>query len=151
VKWQCCCWMFKSAWRSWERLPNLLVFRARRLRLHLALINQPPERFSYSRLIQAGIWVSHSTSNWRRLLASPYLAAQWRGERQSQAVARCGDVSGATGKESDRLSAQLTGAGGCSDDTWTSTNITNVPSARYGNTQWNDRLGRLLFSQQNLL
>src|SRR5438445_392195 len=49
-----------------------------------------------------------SASYRRRVLASSHLA---KGERLSQAFARRGDVSGATGKESRRLSAQVTGAG----------------------------------------
>ena len=36
----------------------------------------------------------------------------WPKERRPQAIAGCGDISGAAGKESRRLSAQLTGAGG---------------------------------------
>jgi hypothetical protein len=49
------------------------------------------------------------TRNRRCLLALPDLAER---ERLSQAIARYGDVSGATGKDSFRLLAQITGPGG---------------------------------------
>src|SRR5207249_9781580 len=50
-----------------------------------------------------------STSHRGSLLASSALAKR---TSRSQAIARCDDKSGATGNESKRLSAQLTGAGG---------------------------------------
>ena len=50
-----------------------------------------------------------STSDRRSLLASPHLA---KGASRSQAFTRRSDVSGAAGKESRRLSAQLSSAGG---------------------------------------
>src|SRR5439155_25240384 len=50
-----------------------------------------------------------STRYGRTLLASPHPAKR---ECQPEAVTRCGDVSGAAGKESQRLPAQLTSAGG---------------------------------------
>ena len=50
-----------------------------------------------------------STSHRGSLLASPDLA---KGTPGSQAITRCGDVSGAIGKQSRRLSAQLASTGG---------------------------------------
>src|SRR5437660_10473407 len=54
------------------------------------------ERVAYQRAIRRG------------LLASSHLAKR---TSRSQAIARCGDHSGAVGKESRRLSAQFTGPG----------------------------------------
>src|SRR5882724_3317018 len=50
-----------------------------------------------------------SASDSGSLLASSHLAER---TPQSQTITRCGDVSGAAGKESRRLSAQLKGPGG---------------------------------------
>jgi hypothetical protein len=48
-------------------------------------------------------------SHRRSLLASPHLAPQRRGAARSQAISRCSDVAGPTGKESLRLSPQFAG------------------------------------------
>jgi len=68
-------------------------------------------------------------------LARPLLAerllTQSAGEQVKQTSRTYAHVPAATGAY--RLPS-ISDDGGCSDDTWTSTNITNVPSARYGHT-----------------